>query len=87
MKITIETVPHGWKVTAEEDGRFLLDDGLGADEALWSVTQVMNEVKPRYLHTPMKRIQDQIQWKDKFHKNGLAWVFGGVTDGEYADVD
>ena len=77
MKITIEKVQYGWKVTAEEDGRFLLNDGLGADEALWSVAQVMNEVNPRYLHTPMRHIQDQIRFKDRFHKNGLAHVFGG----------
>jgi len=77
MKITIEKVQYGWQVTAEEDGRLLLNDGLGADEALWSVAQVMNEVKPRYLKSPMKNIQDEIRRKKLFHSNPLAHVFGG----------
>jgi len=77
MKITIEKVKYGWKVTAEEDGRFLLNDCLTPDEALWSVTQVMNEVNPRYLNSPMRNIQDEIRRAKIFHSNPLAYVFGG----------
>lgn len=83
MKITIETVPHGWKVTAEEDGRFLLNQALTSDEALWSVSQVLNEVKPRYLVSPMENVWDRITFArfcaSKY--NELEQVFGG------SDVD
>jgi len=78
MKITIETVPHGWKVTAEEDGRFLLNDGLGTDEAFWSVAQVMNEVKPRYLKSPMDNIREYLYFGRFRSNNRLAELFGGI---------
>lgn len=80
MKITIEKVDYGWKVTAEEDGRFLLNEALSPDEALWSVAQVMNEVKPKYLWSPMQNIQEKIRWGKVFCDNPLARVFGGSDD-------
>lgn len=79
MKITIETVLHGWKVTAEEDGRILLNDGLCTDEAFWSVAQVMNKVKPRYLKTPIENIQEMLKGRYS-RRNKLAEVFGGSDE-------